>query len=545
VASIARLAIAGLTAAALVSPGRAQAPGVDVELTVLELGPAAATMIRTPTVTLLFDSGPAGARTAERLAQLGVRRLDALVLTGSEPARAAGAGALLAAMPVLRVLDAGGPEGGRFVPPGANYAPLAREIVVGGARLLPLRGEAGGLGVLVSVGAFRALIGGSLTSSEQAAMAGSDLAAPVLVLPRWGRELDPGFLMGVRPRVAIAPAGPVTPDEAVLSLLAASGVAVRRGDSLGDVIVEVAGGQVRVRSVRPPVDAAQPVPVDALWVTGAWGLAHAEGTAGSAAAGPLTGLTRRGRLILGWGPGGLLAVQPGRTDVITLGDAPVVAAALGPSFAYALDGAGAVWVVDLFTAAALGVTAAVRGAPQSLAISADGRWAAVTARGPDELQVIETATGRTTATLELAGPGAIVAIPDGSFLVSTRTPELVVVMPEAGSTGRRVALPEVGQPLAISLDGTLAIAGTSEEPGLLLIDLPGARVISRIRLDHPPIAIAVGAAGKQVAVALHGLAEAWLYDFAGPGTPVRQSTPGVVTGLVLVPQDFSRELGAP
>lgn len=540
---VVRLALLGITAAALLNPGRSQAPGVEVELSVLDLGPASIILVRTLRSTLLFDSGPVGAGSAERLAGLGVARLDALILTGFEPTRAAGTPALLAAIPTTRVLDPGGPEGGRFVPPGTNYAPLARELVIGDIHLSPLRGPAGGLGVLVRVGAFRALIGGSLSAAEQAALAGGDLSALVLVVPRWGRELDSGFLARIGAQLAIVPSGPVSPGEHVLALLDTHGLIVRRGDLHGDLVVEVAGGRARVRTIGPVTAAGPTPPADTLWATGPWGLAAVDGGALLDSFGPLSGLTRRGRVLLGWGPEGLVAFHPGRAVGISLGHAPVVGAALGPGFAYALDGAGAIWVVDLANAVALGITGMVRGAPQAVAITSDGSWAAVTARGPDELRLIETATGRTLTTLVLPGPGPVVATADGSLVVSTRTPELLVLSPDLGGIVRRVSLPEVGQPLDVSLDGALAVVGTNEDPGLLLIDLRAGRVVDRIRLDLPPAAVALSPAGERLAVALLGQPEVWIHHFGGRIAPLRFPVPGPPTGLAILPQELARELG--
>lgn len=201
-----------------VAAADAPAPGT-VQVAVLDVGEGRAVIVRTARHTLLYDTGDvfgSGGRVAASvvvpyLREHGVERLDVLALSHLTPHAAAGATALLAAMPVERAI-----VGGEHVPDFAGAGPCRRgqrwewdgvaftvlhpvEVAAGarGAASCVLHVAAGGTGVLLPGDVDRA--------AESALVARSLPPSPIVLAPRRGSDTasSPGFVAASRGRLVV------------------------------------------------------------------------------------------------------------------------------------------------------------------------------------------------------------------------------------------------------------------------------------------------------------------------------------------------------
>lgn len=279
-AAIGLAGAAALAAAwALLRPGPPPPWPAAPALTALDVGQGDAILLRSPEGSAaLFDAGPPGspAPVARALARLGVRRLDALVLTHDSLDHVGGGEAVLERVDVGVVLHEAPPADG-FAPAHRRVADGARDrgipvrearagalIAVGRWRvrvLSPARGRRPGedpnpvsLVALASAGGLDALL---TADAESDALA--RLALPrvdVLKVSHHGSE-DPGLpavLHRLRPAAAVVSAGEGNPfghpRAETLAALAAGGVATWRTDRSGDVTVTASGAGVAVAASR-------------------------------------------------------------------------------------------------------------------------------------------------------------------------------------------------------------------------------------------------------------------------------------------------------
>lgn len=277
-------AIAPGLAVALVALGLATAPRPDAVLArpqgariaFLDVGQGDATVLQHGGRAVLVDTGPPEGPVLDRLRRVGVHRLDVLVVTHAQDDHAGGAAAVLAAMPVGRVLDG---RDGRPTPAGDRMARVARArhvglvapdagqtLRVGGIELRvrwprrePAALHAGddpndrAIVIEARVGALRVLLP---ADAESAVLSGLDLrAADVLKVSHHGSADEglAGLLARVRPRLAVISAGRDNrfghPAAATLSALRAAVPGVLRTDRDGTVVLDAAAGTVRVRTL--------------------------------------------------------------------------------------------------------------------------------------------------------------------------------------------------------------------------------------------------------------------------------------------------------
>jgi competence protein ComEC len=104
IAALAAMALA-LIAAWRALPQHAPAPPRGLRITVLDVGQGDGILLQVREGAVLVDEGPPEAHVADQLAQLGVRRLTALVLTHPQRDHVGGAAEVLEQLPVGFVLD--------------------------------------------------------------------------------------------------------------------------------------------------------------------------------------------------------------------------------------------------------------------------------------------------------------------------------------------------------------------------------------------------------------------------------------------------------
>lgn len=239
-----------------VEPG----PG-ELWIDVIDVGQGLAILLRTRSRALLYDAGPrydsgfdAGrAVVAPYLARLGVRRLDAMVLSHADTDHAGGAEAVLRFLPVLARYGPGdcAPRSWRWDAVRLHQAAgkgqstndrsciLLVELDAAGARqtvLLPGDIEAGAETALVLAG----WPGGAIRSLE----------ADVLIVPHHGSTTSSthGFLNQVQPRVAIVSSGYQNrfghPHPAIVARLSRRGAVVLQTATSGAIRVRLAGSEL-------------------------------------------------------------------------------------------------------------------------------------------------------------------------------------------------------------------------------------------------------------------------------------------------------------
>lgn len=278
--ALALAAALGACAWVLTRPGPPPPWPASPAVTALDIGQGDAILLRSPEgAAALIDAGPPGSAAAPveaALRRMGVRRLDALVLTHDSLDHVGGAPRLLERLPVSVLVREPEPDDG-FAP--AHEAAVAaarrRGVPVREARagtaigvgrwrlrvLSPARSRGAGedpnplsMVALASAGALDVLL---TADAESDALARLPLApVEVLKVSHHGSE-DPGLapvLARLRPRVALISAGEGNPfrhpRRETLAALAGAGATVRRTDDDGDVTVSAPGGALSVTATE-------------------------------------------------------------------------------------------------------------------------------------------------------------------------------------------------------------------------------------------------------------------------------------------------------
>jgi len=277
------------------------------EVRVLDVGQGNATLIRTPgRRAILVDGGPSGCGLAEQLAELGVRRLDLVVVSHPHADHFAGlaecvgvvdVGVLVDGFPLNPASVSTNPQpserGGdvatylrmraEFTAAGASYLPAVEvgTLELGGA-LFTILNQESSVRVLASYspagGTARSLSGEELNGAslvvivrvgDVAILLPGDAEAPILaglpleevtavVVPHHGSRgaVDARCLTALSPRLALVSSGSGNsfghPHDEVLAELAGVGCPVLRTDEVGFVALRAGPDGISVHTGRPP-----------------------------------------------------------------------------------------------------------------------------------------------------------------------------------------------------------------------------------------------------------------------------------------------------
>lgn len=235
---------------------------------VLAVGQGSATLLRRGRATILVDAGPPHGRVLDRLAEQGVERIDALVLSHAAQDHTGGAPAVVRRLrPRLLVDGTDGhddpatavaaatvrAQGGTVVPARRGMRIRIRSLVadvrwpprrVGG----PVPGEDPNHRAAViraTIGGLRVLVPSDLEGPNLRHAAGGPV--DLLVLPHHGSADDdvPALLRALRPRMAVAQVGTGNryghPAPSTASAVRDAGVPLKRTDRDGSVVVGATG----------------------------------------------------------------------------------------------------------------------------------------------------------------------------------------------------------------------------------------------------------------------------------------------------------------
>jgi competence protein ComEC len=252
------------------------APG-SAEITVLDVGQGLAIHVQTATHDLLFDAGPAFSADADSgnriiapyLRAMGVRRLDAMVISHADKDHEGGAASVLAALPVglLRTslpfehALAAQPVAHELCQKGEtwNWDGVAFAMLHPGAEPLSRKTNDLSCVLRITAGGRSMLLTSDIEAiSEQSLLAGQPppLAAEVMTVPHHGSKTSstPGFIAAVAPRDVIFPVGYRNrfghPKEEVVARYLESGARLHRTDVDGAIGVSLAAAGIGFRHER-------------------------------------------------------------------------------------------------------------------------------------------------------------------------------------------------------------------------------------------------------------------------------------------------------
>ena len=253
----------------------------ELEFRVFDVGQGDAILLRLGESAVLVDAGPDPETAREvllpRLARLGVKRLDGLVLTHADADHIGGAADILKALPVatvwmassrqdhplLSVIEDAARHGGtRIEEPvdgqALGWHPAASLQVNIAARSAASGDNNQSMVLRVRYGESDFLLTGDIERAAERALvdAGGGLEADVLKVAHHGAgtSSSPEFLAAVKPQVAVISAGLGNafnhPRDEVLRRLRGVGAHVFRTDLAGDVVVRTDGYEITVALER-------------------------------------------------------------------------------------------------------------------------------------------------------------------------------------------------------------------------------------------------------------------------------------------------------
>ena len=181
-----------------------------------------------------------------------------------------------------------------------------------------------------------------------------------------------------------------------------------------------------------------------------------------------------------------------------------------PTLLIGNKGEDSVSFVSLATGKELGKSKTGK-APHEIAISPDGRQAAVVAYGGSSIDLFDVATRARLRTIDLSpneGPHGIVWQDGGQIVVTTeRSRTLTIVDPETGTVEASIATGQPGSHMvAISSDGGTAYTANIPVGTVSVIDLNAGRKSRDIEVGGEPEGIALSMDGRTL----------WVGDLAAP-----------------------------
>jgi YVTN family beta-propeller protein len=169
--------------------------------------------------------------------------------------------------------------------------------------------------------------------------------------------------------------------------------------------------------------------------------------------------------------------------------------ASGPVLLVGNKGEDSVSFVDLGTGTELGRSPTGK-MPHEIAISPDGKQAAVVAYGGSTIDLFDVASRAKLKTIDLSpneGPHGIAWLKDGRIIVTTeRSQSIAVVDPAAGTVTASIRTDQQGTHMvAVTADGTTAYTANIPAGTVSVIDLKGARKLRDIAVGGRPEGIAL------------------------------------------------------
>lgn len=185
--------------------------------------------------------------------------------------------------------------------------------------------------------------------------------------------------------------------------------------------------------------------------------------------------------------------------------APVPLAAEGGTLLIGNKGEDTLSFVDLATGRELGRVATGK-APHEIAVSPNGRQAAVVSYGGRSIDIFDIASRRKLRTVDLSpneGPHGLLWLKDGRLLATTeRSRSLTVVDTRRGDAVSAIPTGQQGTHMvAVSPDGRLAFTANIGSGSVSVLDLSTRRKIRDIVVGGAPEGIALSADGQTLWVA--------------------------------------------
>jgi YVTN family beta-propeller protein len=170
-------------------------------------------------------------------------------------------------------------------------------------------------------------------------------------------------------------------------------------------------------------------------------------------------------------------------------------AATGPVLLIGNKGEDTLSFVDLTSGAELGRSPTGK-MPHEIAVSPDGKQAAVVAYGGKAIDLFDVATRARLKTIDLTpneGPHGIAWLKDGRIIVTTeRSQSIAIVDPAAGAVTASIKTDQPGTHMvAVTADGTTAYASNIPAGTVTVIDLAGARKLRDVAVGGRPEGIAL------------------------------------------------------
>lgn len=181
-------------------------------------------------------------------------------------------------------------------------------------------------------------------------------------------------------------------------------------------------------------------------------------------------------------------------STIACGEEPPVAVS-GPVLLIGNKGEDTVSFVDLGTGTELGRSPTGK-MPHEIAVSPDGKQAAVVAYGGATIDLFYVATRARLKTIDLApneGPHGIAWLKDGRIIVTTeRSQSIAVVDPAAGAVTASIKTDQPGTHMvAVTADGTTAYTSNIPAGTVTVVDLAGKRKLRDVAVGGRPEGIAL------------------------------------------------------